>query len=60
MTVVRAHQWVVDDCLRSAVLLSTQDVVVNPQTKFVVIAGINDAALGMRPELLDIFRIQIS
>jgi hypothetical protein len=43
-----------------AVLVSTQDVVVNPQTKFVVIAGINDAALGMRPELLDIFRIQIS
>jgi hypothetical protein len=43
-----------------AVLVSTQDVVVNPQTKFVVIAGINDAALGMRTELLDIFRIQIS
>jgi len=40
--------------LRWAALMPSQQFVVNPQTCRVVIAGVGNAALGLRPALLNI------
>ena len=42
------------DCLLGVVSLPAQNVVVNPQTNFVVVAGFGDAALGLRTALLSV------
>jgi hypothetical protein len=42
-----------DDGLRQAALMLSQQFVVNPQTCRVVIAGVGDAELGLRAALLN-------
>ena len=43
-----------EELFAGAALMPAQYVMVNPQANFVVITGISDAALGLRPALLDI------